>query len=70
MSKKEPWIERRRDRDNYINHPSYLHPLYGTPLREPYKRLKKQDDIAIEVVSKGSLDSGSPLRSVRNDRTV
>ena len=50
MSRKEPWLERRRDRDNYMNYPSYRHPVYGTPLKEPYKHLKEYDDKVIVTI--------------------
>ena len=32
---------RRRERDHYVDNPSYIHPVYGTPLKEPYKPSKK-----------------------------
>jgi len=30
----------RRSRDDYLNYPSYSHPIYGTPLQERYNGLK------------------------------
>jgi hypothetical protein len=29
--------EWRRSKEDYLKNPSYVHPVYGTPLQEPYK---------------------------------
>ena len=37
---KEYWegcLKRRQKKDAYLENPRYMHPIYGTPLMEPYK---------------------------------
>ena len=37
---KEYWegcLKRRQKKDAYLDNPRYMHPIYGTPLMEPYK---------------------------------
>jgi hypothetical protein len=37
---KEYWdgcLKRRKKKDAYLENPRYMHPIYGTPLMEPYK---------------------------------
>jgi hypothetical protein len=33
----EGYLKRRREKDAYMENPNYIHPLYKTPLMEPYK---------------------------------
>lgn len=40
----------RRTRDNYVDIPSYVHPVYGTPLKEPYKRSTTPGGVTVNVV--------------------
>lgn len=41
---REGYLNRRRKKDAYLKNPSYLHPIYGTPLMEPYKPSAKPVD--------------------------
>lgn len=37
---KEYWegcLKRRQKKNAYLENPRYMHPIYGTPLMEPYK---------------------------------
>ena len=39
-SDKELWegcLKRRQKKNAYLENPKYVHPIYGTPLMEPYK---------------------------------
>ena len=33
----EGYLKRRQAKDAYMENPSYIHPLYKTPLMEPYR---------------------------------
>jgi hypothetical protein len=33
----EGCLKRRQKKDAYLENPRYMHPIYGTPLMEPYK---------------------------------
>ncbi len=34
---REGCLKRRQKKDAYLENPRYMHPIYGTPLMEPYK---------------------------------
>jgi hypothetical protein len=40
QQEKECWegcMKRRRKKNAWLENPRYIHPIYGTPLMEPYK---------------------------------
>ncbi|MGD2271595.1 MAG: hypothetical protein PVI06_14425 [Desulfobacterales bacterium] len=41
---REGYLNRRREKNAYLENPSYRHPIYGTPLMEPYKPSAKAVD--------------------------
>ncbi len=50
---KEYWegcLKRRQKKDAYLENPRYMHPIYGTPLMEPYK-----SSANATVVKRGSM---------------
>ena len=40
----------RRSKEDYLKCPSYTHPVYGTPLQEPYKPSKKRGQVTYKGI--------------------
>ena len=53
MQETECWegcMKRRQKKDAYLANPRYIHPIYGTPLMEPYKTSAN-----VTVVKRGAM---------------